>query len=235
MLLLLLLLVKDIGLEHHALVIWGLEVSLSVWLRLLIVIPSHIIVIHHLILKLLLLLILEKLLLLLLEIPLLEILLQLLLPSIKIKLIHAWLVNILECAKCNAVVVFIDSEILELIIGAQFRVLVLRIFPDNIVKDLWFILELGSHAVDLLVSEPKLLGALHLHATDVLVRVHHHCRGESTIIFEFHCELPLRIGYVILVKIIVEVVRRILRIVDLLVLKLILVLLILVLLLLLIK
>jgi len=86
-------------------------------------------------------------------------------------------------------------------------------------EDLGLVFELGSYSVDLLVFEPQLLTALNRTSTlHTHIRVHHHCclKPRRPIIFKFHCKLFLRIAHIILVKIIVEVIARILSIVHLL-------------------
>mgnify|MGYP007038727484 CR=1 FL=1 len=219
-LLLLLLLLEEhvwLWLEHKA--IWGLVLLLPLLPKLVLIsiIPSHIVLtIHHLVLKLLLLLLLNKL---LLHVPLL-------LPE--------WIVNVLESTKSYWVVVFVYVEILG---GVALAVLVF--FLLETFQHLRLVFEFRRYSVDLLVFEPKLLRALHLDTTTghVLIWVHHHGSLEPwhPIIFEFDCELFLWIWNIVLVKIIVEVVARVLRVVHLLELKLVLVLLIVVLLLLLVK
>lgn len=94
-------------LKHDSLlVIWSL-LLLHVSLKhlLLEIVPIHVVVVHHLILELLLLVL--ELTLKLLIVPLIVVVLQLLLAHI----ISVWSLHILERAKCNTIIVLVNSEL----------------------------------------------------------------------------------------------------------------------------
>lgn len=226
LLLLLLLVIENVRLRLEYQAVWGLELLLLPLLPILIlvpVIPSHIILIcEKLILELLLLLLL--------------ILKELLLHIPLLLLLPVWIIiNILKGAKSNRIIILVNSEVLKLIL----RILALTVLLlGEPLEHLGLVFELRSYSVDLLVLESQLLAtldraaALHAH-----VGIHHHCglKPGCSVVFEFNCELFLRIRNIILVEIVVEIVARILGIVHLLELELILVLLIVILLLLLVK